>query len=352
MDCTSHLSASQVGRAILSGIEASMPRPQHLPYDLLQTFALIAELGGDATAVAERLGITQPSISKRLTALRRLTSDPHHQPWLILKGRRWQLTSEGRRVRGVVTDLVRRYEQMERFVASEREGRPVVAIACGQEAAHDFVQDAVIRFLKEHPESRVSMSTPRGKARIEGVAGGQFDLAVVTDSPATIHQVARREMYIETLFADRFLLAANPPSNSEWGTRWSDLPTDRPIAAAELLEIPFVLPEPDSSRRRQFDEWCFRATARTFDVRLETGGWRTILDFAEAGVGVGLVPESAVDEYRMHGAPRLTTRQLGESEFPPDAVRMIARKAHGKDEPELTLLGNKLRQLIFQKIHS
>ena len=37
------------------------------------------------------------------------------------------------------------------------------------------------------------------KARIEGVAGGQYDMALVTDSPAVIHRIARMELHIETL---------------------------------------------------------------------------------------------------------------------------------------------------------
>ncbi len=84
-------------------------------------------------------------------------------------------------------------------MASDRQCKPVVAIACGQQLARGFVQVAVRRFLKENPASRARVATPRGKARIEGVAGGQFDLALVTDSPATIHQLAGREMFIETL---------------------------------------------------------------------------------------------------------------------------------------------------------
>jgi LysR family positive regulator for ilvC len=329
-----------------------MPRPEHLPFELLQTFALITDLDGDATLAAEQLGISQPSISKRLTALRRATSDPDRQPWLLLHGKRWHMTAEGVRVRGVVADLVHRYQQMEQFVASDRETKPVVSIACGQQAASGFVQLAVKQFLKTTPECSVRISTPRGKARIEGVAGGQFDLAVVTDSPASIHQFARREMFIETLFDDCFVLAANPPSKSDWGKRWRDLPMDRLIAATRLLEMPFILPESDASRRQQFDEWFFRATEKSFDVVLETGGWQSILDFAEAGVGIGLVPVSAVNAFRQHGTRKLTTRILGESEFPPDAVRLIARKVHGKEEPELTGLGNKLRQLLVERADS
>jgi LysR family transcriptional regulator, positive regulator for ilvC len=325
-----------------------MPRPEHLPLELLQTFALIADLDGDATTAAERLDISQPSISKRLAALRRATTDPNGQPWLFLKGKRWRLTAEGQRVRSVVADLVRRYEQMEQFVGSGREGKSLVSIACGQQAATGFVRIAVERFLREHGDCRLRISTPRGKSRIEGVAGGQFDFALVTDSPATIRRYARRELFVETLFEDRLVLAANPRAKSTWAATWNSLPADRPAPAAALAEMPFILPESDASRRQQFDEWCFRATAKPLDVVLETGGWQTILDFAESGIGVAVATQTAIEAFQARRHGKLAVRLLDERAFPADSVRLIARKAHGKEEPELTDLAGALRQMLHE----
>ncbi len=323
-----------------------MPRRSRLSLELLETFVALAEHEGDATRVAEQLRINQPSVSKRLSALRRVTGQRAGQPWLIRKGKRWQLTPEGQRVRLVVTDMVRRYEQLERFVRGGAAGRPVVAIACGQQAAGGFVRAAVEQLRRERPECRVRLSTPRGRRRIEGVAGGQFDLAVVTDSPATIRKVARREMYIEPLFDDHFVLAANPPAKAGWRRRWHDLPEGRPAAAAELLGLPFILPEPDASRRVQFDDWCYRATGKTFQADLEVGGWQAVLGFVESGLGVGLVPRSAVEAFRQRTQRKLSLRPLDVAEFPPDAIRLIARKVHGKEEPDLTDLGKKLADLL------
>ena len=326
--------------------DSRMKKIEHLPLDLLHTFAWIAKLDGDAAAAAEQLGISQPSISKRLTALRRVTSDPDREPWLILKGRRWRLTSEGQRVRGIVADLVKRYEQMEAFVAGNLQGKPVVSLACGQQAAGGFVRIAIEQYLKAQPECQVRLSTPRGKARIEGVAGGQFDLAIVTDSPATIQKHARREMYVEDLFEDRFVLAANPHKKSSWHSVWHSLP-ERPVRAKELLELPFILPEADASRRRQFDEWFFKATGKPMNITIETGGWQTILNFAEAGLGVGLVTASSVETFRIQRNCKLTTRPLDPIEFPPDAVRLIARKLHGQDVPDITAIASELRTAII-----
>lgn len=311
--------------------------PDHIPLELLQTFIRIADLNGDATTAAQELGISQPTISKRLAALRRLTSEPDREPWLLLMGKRWKVTDEGQRIRGIVADLVHRYDRMQRFVATQHADRPIVSIACGQQAAIGFVKTAIERFLKDYPDWRVRLATPRGKARIEGVAGGQYDMAIVTDSPATIHRIARMELHIETLFEDHFVLVANP-KGANWARQWNALPTDRPVTAKELTGLPFILPEPDSTRRQQFDDWYYKATGQLLDVVLETGGWQTIIDYANSGLGIGFVTQSSVASTKNRPNKRLTTRALSAKDFPPDGVRLIARKVQGKDAKELNEL--------------
>lgn len=323
-----------------------MSRPEHLPLELLETFVAIADMDGDATAAADQMDLSQPTISKRLAALRRATTDPDDKPWLLLKGKRWLVTPEGQRVRGVVSDLLQRYRQMERFVTGDGAGRLVVSIACGQQAASGFLLRAIEGFLGEQPECRVRLSTPRGKARIEGVAGGQFDLAIVTDSPATIRQIARVDLYIQTLFDDRLVLAANPSVKSCWGKQWRALPTSRPVEANEIVGLPLILPEPDATRRKQFDEWMHRATGQPVDAVLETGGWQNILGFAARGLGIGLATQGAVQSF-VNGHAKLAFRLLSEQDFDSTVVRLIARKAHGKDEPGLTRAANALRHQIL-----
>ncbi|HEY2911662.1 MAG TPA: LysR family transcriptional regulator [Gemmataceae bacterium] len=326
-----------------------MARPEHLPFDLLETFSLIAELEGDAAATAAKLGINQPSISKRLAALRRLTSGPDHQPWLFLRGKSWRLTPEGERVRGVVDDLVRRYGQVEQFVAGGRSEKPRLAIACGQQAANGFVRRAVERFATEDPACRVRIATPRGPSRIEGVADGLFDLAVVSEDPAAIPSIARREMFVETLFEDRFLLAANPAAKAPWAAAWQRLPKAKPIEPTQLVGMPLIVPEPDAARRKQFEHW-FAEADQTLDARIEIGGWTSILNYAAAGLGIGLTTESAVTAFEARA--KLTARPLAESSLPPNGVSLVARKAHGKNQPELTPRGETFRRCLREAARS
>ena len=52
------------------------------------------------------------------------------------------------------------------------------------------------------------MSTPGGRSRIESVAGGQFNLAIVSDSETTLREVAGIELHLEPLHLNRFVSSA------------------------------------------------------------------------------------------------------------------------------------------------
>lgn len=324
----------------------------HIPLDLMQTFIKIVEFDGDASAASQALEISQPTISKRLAALKRIVGTEEGRPWLILKGKRWLLTPAGERVRGVVAELVRQYEKVEQFIEEGQHARTTLAIACGQTAASGFVREAVERLLIESPELTVRIATPRGRSRIEGVAGGQFDLAIVTDSETVIRDTAGIELYVEPLHLDRFVVVGNPPAKAAWSKAWDSLPVRRPLTAKEIADFPLVLPEPDASRRQQFDHWFGQANNKSPHVTLEVGGWMSLLQFVQFGIGVGFTTEQAAAAFeamrssRSGSKPSLVSRYLDENDFPPDQVRLIARKPQGRDTPDLGASAQRLLELL------
>ena len=336
-------------------MDREMSSIQLVPLELMQTFVKIVEHEGDATAAAQALGISQPSISRRLSALREIVGDSEDRPWLILKGKRWLLTPGGERVRGVIADLVRKYEQVEQFIAETQTAKPTVSIACGQTAASGFVRLAIERLAEKNSNIRIRLSTPRGKSRIEGVAGGQFDMAIVTDDEATIRDVAGIELHIEPLQSDRFVVAANPSPKSHWAKAWEALPVRRSLTAKDLGDLPMILPEPDAGRRQQFDLWFKRSTDRVPNVVLEVGGWQNLLRFVQSGMGVGFATEEAVQRLdapksgRQRNKPNLSMRYLDEQDFPPDQIRLIARKQQGHDTPDLCASAYDLYELLKKR---
>lgn len=327
-----------------------MNQVSHVPIELMKTFTCIVKNNGDATAAAQQLGISQPSISKRLSALRRIVAENNDRPWLILKGKRWQLTQAGQRVHGVVSDLVTKYEQVEQFIADSGSLQPSVSIACGQTAAVGFVRAAIERFAEELPDVQVRVSTTRGKARIVGVAGGQFDLAIVTENEATIRDVAGMELFVEPIAVDHFVLVANPPKKSAWRKGWESLPVRRPLTARDMVKLPMILPERDAERRQQFDQWFAESCDEVPVVAIEVGGWQSILSYVAAGLGVGLVTEEALrgfQEFYSGGiGNKLTVRALDESALQPEDVRVIARKPQGQSTPDINEHTQRLLDLL------
>jgi DNA-binding transcriptional LysR family regulator len=227
-----------------------------------------------------------------------------------------------------------------------------LAIACGQTAASGFVREAVEQLLVESPEVTVRVATPRGRARIEGVAGGQFDLAIVTDSETVIRDAAGIELYIEPLHLDRFVVVGNPPAKAPWSKAWDSLPVRRPLTGKEIADFPLILPEPDASRRQQFDQWFGQANNRPPNAILEVGGWMSLLQFVQFGIGVGFATEQAVAAYeamrpsRSGSKPSMVVRSLDENDFPPDQVRLIARKPQGRDTPDFGASAQRLLELL------
>ena len=79
--------------------------------------------------------------------------------------------------------------------------KAALRFACGQQAVAGPVRDVVRQFRQQHPQARVRISTVRGPQRIEGVANGVLDLALVEQlrvpTPAggacTVHATRTRD---------------------------------------------------------------------------------------------------------------------------------------------------------------
>jgi DNA-binding transcriptional LysR family regulator len=309
--------------------------------ELLQTFVLIAEHDGDAAEAGRILGISQPSMSRRISALRERAAELGGQPWLLLKGKKWLVTSEGQRVLGVVTDLLRRVEQAKRFIAETGKAPPVLSVACDQGQAVGLVGKAVEAFLRQPQNPRVRLAAPASKARIEGVAAGNFDFALVTEDPVTIFEYARVELYVEELYQDRFLAVTKPSYFPDWRKHWEGLPTRRHLRATDLVGVPLVLTESGSRHRRLIEDWYHREVGLAPEIAVEVDSTEAVLRFALAGTGVGIVTKQSLDnflvEYKRSDRDRVlkSARKLADDDFPPMTVRLIARRLYGRNLPDL-----------------
>ena len=290
-----------------------MPRPPSLSYELLQTFVSVIANDGDAVAAANALGINQPSMSKRLAVLQR-RGPVLRDAWLERTGKKWRLTGEGARVWSTVEDVVRRYENLRAFaVAAPPAG---LAVACGQDAVAGIVLAAAREFRRARPDCAFRISTPSGQARIEGVAAGNYDLALVTHAPARIAEIARRELHVEDLYEDPLVLASAP--SASFAAVFAKLP-DSGVTAKALASLPLVLPEPGTGLRQPLDD-RLRELGHAAAPVVEGGGWPALLEYVKDGFGVGLLPRSVVSRDRtlMQKSPQAKI-------VPANVIRLICR---------------------------
>lgn len=322
-----------------SGKGSAVPRPASLSLELLETFIALLHHQGDAAKTTQELGINQPSMSKRLKYFQH-TSKVLPHPWLVLKGKTWELTEEGTKVRPAVEDLVRRYRQLLHFAA--RPPEPQVTFACGQHAVTGFVFEAFHRFRRERPDARLRVSTLRGEARIVGVANGVLDLATVTHADAEITALANRTLHAELLRQDRLALVC--ADGALWAERFARLLKTK-ASPQSIAEFPLILPAPDAGVRKQLDEVFIKeGLSPSLQIVLEIGGWNAILSYVREGVGVGIVSEAALGE-----TEGLLVRYLDPNYFPPTATKLICRLVDGKgNELDLSEDGLALAEALRQ----
>ncbi|MFZ1936212.1 MAG: LysR family transcriptional regulator [Thermoguttaceae bacterium] len=296
-----------------------MPRPTNLPVELLQTFLLLIECGGDAAQTADTLGINQPSMSKRLRRLQCPGKALKH-PWVFRDGKTWIATEEGQRVLPAVRNLMSRYEQLRTFAGNGEVERAVVRFACGRQAVARFVHRAARQYWAEHPEVQLRVSTLPGTARIEGVANGVIDLATVAHDELRIRKIARRDLHVETIYRDRLALVCR--RNTRWAAAMERLPKHK-VGPSGFVGFPLLLPGAESGVRVMLDD-VLRTSGvlEKLDIRLEVSSWTVILGYVSDRLGVGLVSESAVPK-----APWLIVRYLDPALIPPYRAKLICRRA-------------------------
>ena len=229
------------------------------------------------------------------------------------RGKRFLLTEEGKTMLPVATELAEKWDLFADFAAAGR--TPGLTVACGQEAAGGVVLRAATGFRREFPTARFKVAVARGQRRIEGVAGGLYDVALVTHAPAAIREIARREVAVRELFHDEIVLAC--AVKSPWSAAFGE--SLRELTIDELKDWPLALPEADSPIRKQWEEKVRRLIDTPMTVAVEVGGWRVLLGYVLAKFGVGLLPKSLAIE----AGAKVKWRPLPHTLRPGNQVRVV-----------------------------
>jgi DNA-binding transcriptional LysR family regulator len=317
-----------------------MPRPPSVfTPELLKTFVTLVRVDGSVSRTAELLDINEASVSKRIKPLHEGHAPLLPRPWLEKHGKLFRPTEEGRRMLPAAEDQLRRWEHFVEFVDAGRLTQ--LSVGCGQEAVVGILFDAVKRWRHDFADVPIRISTPRGRARIEAVATGLLDLALVTHDDGQIERVARRPLFVEPLLEDPLRLVSAP--RASWAKAFAEL-SESGVRAAALIGFPLILPEGDAGLRGQLDRHLFQAgVLNRLHVVMEVGGWQAQLAYVREGLGVALAPASVLAR---HGKG-LVGKPLAAKVVPPNLLRLICRPLP-TGEPELSEAGLALRRMLHE----
>ncbi len=200
----------------------------------MRSFLAVAETGG-ITEAAERLGITQSALSRRIQQLESYLGES-------LFERRRQgavLTETGRLVESEAQALVSRFDRLRETLANhERLEGGTVRIGGGATAVAFILPEAIAAFQSDYPLVRFQLREAGSSEIAEDVRTGRLELGIVT------LPVRDRDLDIAPLTTDRIVLVARPDHV---------LAGRRRVRVQDLSEQAFVAFEAGSALRQIID---------------------------------------------------------------------------------------------------
>lgn len=247
----------------------------------------VIELSEDLnfSVVAEKLGISQPALSKQILSLEKELNvklfDRNNTPMT--------LTAAGEHFVNEAKQLLYREDQLVRSMEEYKSGKlGKLEIGISPFRSLYLIPEIVKRVKDEFPGVTVVLHEEGSDQLRKNAAEGKYDFAVVN------LPVDESVLDVKLIEADTLVLAV-PEKLSE------NLPvyTKNSIPEIDLKDckkIPFVVVSPAQEMRQLFDKMCAEVDF-TPDVATEVVGVSTAWSMARAGVGATLLPLQFVQNF-------------------------------------------------------
>jgi len=283
---------------------SSNPNPQYYKQNRLQQlrgFCAAAQTGSISRA-AERLFLSQPSVSLQIQALEREFKTTLFER----RGPKIMLTPDGKLLYDMAAPLV---EQMDTLhdTFSDRRGSVETGrldIAAGESTILYLLPKFVKKFVQAHPGIELKLHNVTGRDGLAMLRADEVDFAVgsMIDIPDDVD-------YRPTFTYDPILIA----------------PLDHPLAKRrrvtlkDVSQYPLILPPRHLTTWRVVDQ-AFQMHNLTYEVQLEAGGWEVIKKYVAMGLGI-----SVVTSICLTGNEKLAVISL-DKYFPKRSYGVVLRK--------------------------
>ena len=240
-----------------------------LSYDHLNVVAAVAEAKSFADA-AQKLGVTQPTVSLKLKELERQLPVPLFQ----IEGKRKVLTHYGRALYEIAKanrdDIDRRIEDLNR---SYGDAKKLTLRLAGRSEVLDFIAP------KLSFAGRIELANCSSQEAVEKLSRHEIDIAITHITPDSAEIVAKR------LFQSRAYFVVH----EKW-LKGRELNLSLVRSHSFLLETPSILYHRSGHILR---DWLAHVGAdiERANASFVTEDWRGMQSLVDAGAGYGIVPE-------------------------------------------------------------
>jgi DNA-binding transcriptional LysR family regulator len=260
----------------------------------LAAFVEVAE-GGSFTQAAERLHLSQPAISKRISALETQIG----QALFDRVGRTVSLTDAGRTLLPYARKTLQDIEDARRAL-SQLDGRVSGRLSIG--TSHHIglhrLPPVLGQFTREYPQVDLDIHFMDSEIACQAVLAGTLELGIVTLPTQPLPLLQCRVVWPDPLAV---VAAADHP-----------LAHRRQVSLAQLAEHPAVLPD-EATYTHRIVTRALESEGVKPRVRLATNYLETLKMLAGIGLGWSVLPESMLDGTLTRlNVPRLRLhRELG-----------------------------------------
>jgi len=244
----------------------------------LRLFIHIAE-SDSLTGAARRAHLSVATVSGRLKAL----EEQLRARLLYRNSRGVELTPDGERLLRHARRILRGIEDLKTEFEEEARGHiGHIRIFANTTAVTEFLPGLLARYMSARPAVTIDLQERLTRDIVRGVIDGSADMGVVA---GPIHAPSIQALHFAT---DKLVLVV--PKGHELARRQS-------VCLEETTRYPLVGMH-EGSTLVAFLREQFERSGRILPLRIQVYSFESICRMIEAGVGIGVVPDSAAQRYR------------------------------------------------------
>ena len=243
---------------------------KHNRLQQLRGFCLAVQTGSISKA-AERMFLSQPSVSLQIQALERELNVTLFER----RGPRIQLTPEGQLLYELALPLVEGFETLAENFAMRRGSLESgeLNVAAGESTILYLLPTIVRRFTERYPGIRVRFHNVPGRQGLVLLREDEVDFAVGSfrDAP---DDMSYQPIYS---FSQTLITPLDHP-----------LAQQAEVSLADISPYQFILP-PRHLNTLSMVEFAFQQQNLSLNVHVQAGGWEVIKKYVEMGLGLSIV---------------------------------------------------------------